>query len=379
MMNKKTQMKIRVTLTSLLLFAVFLFGCDTSIEEENTVLENDLSDKFEITLEKQREFVISGTEQLQLDDVYKLIEFNDSDTRIAWINNIQNKIFITDTLGNVQTSFGGEGSGPEEFRHISAFGFDDADNLIVYDWNQDLIKTFDESGKLISDSQGLLEDGLWIRSNRLVYNDESLMFGIQESEADGDNIWESATVAEYGKDGSLNEVYGSFGADLIQKDLFYNLTRITGHPSNDWVFVTYRTYHGTDVMSLGEQQVAQRFGVQPENFSYSEEQVEMNDSREERNEKNLAQSFVGDSYYSDQFYYFYFFNFTEEFWDTREPNTRENFLAVYDHSEPFNYYGDIKLPYAPRGITGNGDIYVVENPDPDNFTVGVYRLKVMEI
>lgn len=106
----------------------------------------------------------------------------------------------------------------------------------------------------------------------------------------------------------------------------------------------------------------------------SDDKPSVSAPRPVRNEKNLKQSAVGESFVSNTYFFFYHFNWTEEFWQTRDPNAKPHFLNVFQKDEPHAFLGEISLPYMPLYISPNNKAYLLEDDDPDNFTIGVYEV-----
>ncbi|NBC26169.1 MAG: 6-bladed beta-propeller [Bacteroidetes bacterium] len=367
---------------------IALIQCQNAEKENrktNNIISNDKSDQFQLRVEKISDFKIKPDSGLRLGSIRDLVAVSANDSLLMWVNTMQNQLFLTDTQGNVVDFFGREGAGPGEFRDITAFGFYGSDNVAVYDWKLDLIKIFDFQGNLIEERPGLLEMDLWIRSGRIFNSNDNLLFGVQQAVGQGD-IWDTSVVASLAPSGELHSLFGGYGNDLKERKLFYNHPDFTHQRDTERVFITYSSYHIIEVASADSGKTIQRFGVVSENFKYAKDQVVQTDSREERDEKNLNQSNVGPPFVSERYLFFNFHNFTEEFFESidrqvkkYDPNLRENYFAVYDNSPPFAFYGEIQLPYAPLGVSSKGDIYLLENDNPDQFSVGVYRMKFEEI
>jgi len=372
----------------LILIAGFMIIQCSRADESGTargeIVTKDESENYRVQLEKRSEFSIEPAEGLRLDAVRDLVSFNQADSLMLWVNTLQNQLFVTDTDGNVHSFFGREGAGPHEFRDITATGFNSSDQIVVYDWKLDLVKIFDLQGNLVDEMQGLLDFDLWIRADRIFSSESDLLLGIQEAVGQAE-IWETSVIARITPSGELHSLFGGYGPDLEERNLFYNHPDFVYQKQNDRVYITHSSYHVVELASAATGETIQRFGVVPDNFRYAEEQVVKTDSREERDEKNLNQSNVGPPFLSDNYLFFNYNNFTEEFFEkidrqsrTYNPNLRENYVAIYDHSRPFTYYGEVQLPFTPLGVTRDGDIFLLEDDHPDQFTVGIYRVVIEE-
>src|SRR5690625_7200550 len=95
------------------------------------------------------------------------------------------------------------------------------------------------------------------------------------------------------------------------------------------IYTTHRTLHYIQVLDYRTGKSKGRFGIQSGSFLTSDEQIHLSDSREVRNQKNLELSFVGNSFASEKYFYFSFFNYTEAYWKDSHPNSKLNFLMIY--------------------------------------------------
>ncbi len=376
--------KLKLLTLFYILASFSVIQCTYHEKTENEYISTDQSKQYQIHLEKMSEFSIQPPEGLRLDAVRNLVSFHPKDHKILWVNTLQKQLFVTDFEGQVISFFGQQGAGSGEFRDITAAGFNEKGDVVVYDWQLDRINIFDVEGNLLSELPGLLESGLWIRSKRITSHSEHLYFGVQESVGRSE-VWNTSVIAQVSLSGELRSIFGGYGKDLQQRGLFYNHPYYEVNQNLGEVFITHNSYHITEVVSLESGETITRFGVQPENFRYSEDQVVETDTREERDRKNLKQSSTVDPFFSDRYFFFHYYNFTEEFFEKIDRNNRlfnpnhlDNYFAVYDHTHPYSYYGEIALPYAPLGVTTSGNVFLLENDNPDSFTVGVYRLNVGE-
>lgn len=355
------------------LLSLSFIGCNS--EKDELVRDKARTEESNILMvEKIREFNISpGKEQIGKLESPMLIFEEDGKKNFIFYDLGLNQVLITDTSGVVLEAIGQKGAGPKEFRHISSFGLKDT-LVIVYDGVLDLIKKFDFHGKLVDSYQGILEDNLWVRSNRLFSIGDTLLFGIQEAEKSAtSNHWLSSTIASYDNNGNLLNLIGSYDPSLEGAHILYNFPNVL--LGNDGViYTTHRTSYTVQKFSVRTGERISRFGTKTENFKVSDERPKVTDSREVKNKINLKYSFVGDSFVSKNYFGLYFFNFTEEYWQLRNPNDKENFLHLYDIDD--NFLGEIALPFFPLGMDSESRLYLLEDDNPDHPKIGVYEIKI---
>src|SRR5690625_4272117 len=247
----------RVYIQSIVILLILTAGCSNDSE-----YSNDRSSDINITVEKVDEFSLNGQE-VTLDRVKNLVAANHNDSLLAWINDDKNEIIVTDSQGNLVSKFGKKGRGSEELSNISAFGFDRNNHLIVYDSSQDFFKKFSVSGELLWIEKGLLKDGLWIRSDRIISYNNHMYFGIEESGPTSDVEWKSRTIAMYNGNGQLSSLFGTYDPDLRggkNKELYVYSNSISLDPAGSKIFTTHRTSPYIQTFDANTRERISRFG-----------------------------------------------------------------------------------------------------------------------
>ena len=316
---------------------------------------------------------IQGSDLL-LNRVSDVVIANREETLLALINEDTNEIIVFDTEGKHINTIGQAGTGPEDIGRVSAIGFHENENIILYDGAQDFIKKFNLSGDLVDLAPGILEDGMWIRAPRIFTRDSHIYLGIEEARDSGDDFWTSPTVAQLDLEGELVEQYGTYDPALEETGRFYKYANILLDESE--IYTTHRTLPYIQVLDYRTGESKGRFGIQSGSFLTSDEQIHLSDSREVRNQKNLERSFVGNSFASENYFYFYFFNFTEQYWEDSHPNSKQHFFMIYEKDDPWEAVGEIRLPYLPLHVSRNDVVYLLKNDDPDNFTVATHQIMI---
>lgn len=350
----------------------FLFSC--TWKENRAVQNDDLLNGKNLKFEKVSEFIISSPD-LTLNNVRQIAIVNFDNSKVAWINEDSNEIFITDLNGEFISKFGSRGSGPEEFGRISSYGFTEDDNIIVYDSSQDYLKLFNLNGDLLQVHQGLLKDGLFIRGYRIFTDGNHYYFGIQESGVSPSVHWQSSIIAKYDKEGNLVKTFGEYDPELVNTDALYKYVNINFDNHSNRFFTTHRTYPKIQSIPLNQERSNSSLGFVSEHFKVSDDPARLADPMHIRREKNVKQSFVGDSFLTDDYYLFHFFNWPAEYYLKRDPNLRSHFFNVYEREYPHAYLGELKLDHPPLFTISNGRIYKLVNEDPENFTIAVYEIE----
>jgi|SRR5690554_4465197 len=364
---------INIFFTTLLAIAL-LFGlaCNGKKEETKT---SGITEIKEVNpkLRKTREFVLKSDEfNIGVIEPPTLIFEKNGETKLFFRDTGLNQVLISDSMGAIQQAIGKSGDGPKEFRHLTSIGMDE-DTLIVYDAVLDMVKKFNLERELINSYQGLLADRVWLRSKRLFLYKDKLVYGIQEADkSSSNNHWESKTIAIYDRAGNLEKLMGEYDPDLIKSHRLYNYSNDLVI-NNGFAYTTHRTSPTIQKFDLDTGKKISRFGVLSKNYKVSDERPNVTDPREVKNKINVKFSFVGNSFVTDDYFAFYFFNFTEKYFELRNPNDQEHFLNLYNNKEEF--VGEITLPFQPIAMDNNNRLYLLEDDNPDNVLIGVYEIK----
>lgn len=365
--------KAKQYFSNIVIILILLAGCNEDLKHSQ-----DRSSDTRLELKKIDDFTI-GTDIVMLDRVLDIPVISPDESLMAWVNSDKNEIVVTDRRGNIVSRFGKKGRGSEEFINISAIGFEDNSSIIVYDSSQDFLKKFSIDGKLLKIENGLLEDQLWIRSHRIIVHDSNVYIGVQESGSNPRENWKSKTIAKYNNsDVRLSSLFGSYDPDLRGGDqvLYIYVNSITFDPSDSKIFTTHRTlpYIQTFDVKTGER--LSRFGFVSDHFKISDDKPRISDPRPVKNEKNLKQSFVGKGFVSDEYFFFHHFHWTEGYWRLRDPNLKRHFFNVFQKDKPHAFLGEIALPFTPMYVSSDNQVYLLENDNPEKFTIGIYELSI---
>lgn len=355
----------------LLLLIIILIGCTDKSEPQLESHAKVYTTK-DTRLSKVRDFVLKVADS-EIGRIEPPILISEDEGKLFYYDLGLSQIIVSDTLGNIISKFGRKGRGPKEFLHITSYGID-KDTIYVYDGNLGKFKKFTLNGELLDIFDGPIKDNLWFRSNRIYVDENKLFFGIQEAKySSASNHWKSRTVAEYTKDGKFISLFGDYDPDLEGSSRLYKYANMVYDNADNFMYTVHRTSKDIQKYNLNTKEIISRFSnPQSTNFLVADRAPDEYDSRVDRNRLNLSQSFVGDPFVSEDYFVFYFFNFTEEYWETRDQSTKHHFLQFFDKQD--NFLFELEVPYYPLGMAGN-NLLLVENDNPDNFRIGVYNIQ----
>lgn len=366
-------MDIKITFLSLI-SVITLLDCDTSKSSKTDTITQLLYQEASslITIQPTSKFTIQAN-NLLIGKIESPVLIHEKTGDLIYYDSIMNQILVTDSKGKLKTFFGRKGSGPKEFRHITSFGVYQ-DTIYVLDANLDMIKQFNTNGILLNEYRALTKDKLWARSNRLYIHKDYVYAGVQQAEfSSSNNHWKSKIIAKYDLNGNLIGIFGDYDPTLENSSRLYKNGNITLDPKNELFYTTHRTSPYINVYDLNTQGKIARFSAISKFFNITKEEARMNDSREVRDQKILNMSAVRDHFITDDYFIFYFYNFTQDFWDTRNNEDLIFYIQVFD-KESFKFLGEINLPHELLGVNNNDELLLIEDENPDNFTIGTYEI-----
>lgn len=358
-----------------------MFFCLMSCKEsERTYLIGDgqsIQTSFNFKLEKQGE-VILGSDGVQFGRFRQQFIHSSDDEYWAFHDITMQQIFVFKSNGKFKTTIGSRGSGPAEFQNVYGYSFSKENTIWAFDENLNAFKHFSLEDSLIATVSGIYEDGFFQSHPQLFVNDEKLYIPITESKfntQDFSQLWQSALVAVYDSGGNFLYTLGNFGEPVKKPDTYNIRAMIDFDFEEEMMLASFSTSY-----ALGEYDLKnsshEYFGAIATNYMIPDEQTTINDSFQLALEKGLRRSSPMAAFITDKYYYFYYQNLTQEWYDTRDPNSKDHFLVIYDRIGK-NYMGELNLPYALGNITKDGDIRLIQSIDPDHFAVSTYTIHLL--
>jgi len=364
-------------LTSITVMIFLLSNCNFSDSSTSLEKSSDISEDVNINVNHVREFIIEPTDEVSIDRVQDIAVFNRQENKIAWVNRDKNEVFVTDIEGNHIYNFGSTGQGPEEFLEIFSIGFDSHDNIIVYDAKLDLFKKFEDPGVLIESYEGVLNHDIFTYSRKLLYSDENLYLAVMETDkANQNQFWKSSTIGKFDQNYELVELFGSYDPEIEGTTYLYKFPMLILDTKQDYIYSTHRTHPYIQTFNLSENTTYNRFGIISSSFLISKEESKPEDPIHIRRQKNLSQSFVEESFISEQYFFLHHSSYSEDTIIYGDTFLRQSFLNIFEKNEPNRFLGEIELNSIPIYITSQNQVYVLKDNDPDNFKVGLYEISI---
>jgi hypothetical protein len=341
------------------------------VDEENLLSKSNI---FE--LEKQSQVVLES-DNVQFGRFRQHFIHSYDDEYWAFHDITKQQIFVFTSNGEFKTTIGSKGSGPAEFQNVYGYNFSEDNTIWAFDENLNSFKHFNLEDSLLSTVPGIYQDGFFQSHPQLFVDDKKLYIPITESEyrtQDFSQLWRSALVAVYDSDGKFLYTLGTFG-DPVKKPDTYNVRAILDFDfEKEKMLASFSTSYKLGEYDL-QNSTHQNFGVVSPNFMIPDEKTRVNDSFNQILEKGLRRSSPMAAFITDEHYIFHYQNLSQEWYDTRDPNTKDHYLVIYDRISK-EYMGELQLPFALGNISKNGNIRLIESIDPDQFTISAYIITV---
>lgn len=359
----------------IVLFIILLSFCGRGRNSGSSFYQSPLVDK-NLSLEKIDEFVIHAAADSghTLGKIRFTFATNSAGSLHAFYDEMKQQFVVTDREGEIQELIGKEGRGPGEIVRAAGFDFDGQRQLIMIDDRQSLIKVFDLDGNIVRNSK--IDKDIYSMVGRdLVAHKGKIYVGVIKRSLLS-NLREEAHKSElagiYNYDGALVDTVGSYDPTVKESKTYNLFSVINVDVRKEWLLgIQYHNYR----MQLYDLDSGERlawFGRQTENYITLDENISRYLPRKKIQEKSAGTSSAVRPYSMSDYIVLYFETLTKEFFETENFNAKEGYIAIYDN-ETYDSYGDIKLPYT-LGNVANDNFYLIENDNPDNFTVGVYNL-----
>ena len=269
---------------------------------------------------------------------------------------------------------GSKGRGPKEFINVSSFDFNQKGHLVIYDSTQQLVKIFNLSGALLESFKIDPSKQFAITARYLFPIQEKYLFGVIQREylANLDKAWESGLIGSYNKAGNLIDSFGKYDSYLKSVKHYNVLPVINVDLDNSLLFSSHGASYRIQIYDLNTRKRIAYFGYKSYDFKEIDEEVDARMPNVERLRKTLKQSYTTGVYFTSKYVILTFQNLSMEWHTTKNSNAKQYYLAVYDRNTK-DFVDEILLPYPLENII-DGKLYLLENDNPVEYTLGIYEL-----
>ncbi|MDG5766618.1 hypothetical protein QA596_03995 [Balneolales bacterium ANBcel1] len=294
------------------------------------------------------------------------------------VNRGSQKILVVDMEGELISSFGVEGRGPEELLATSNIGMDLECNILVYDHQNQLVKTFSRHGELINTYEPVTLGRIWKRGNYIYHLDNYYYISMEQPGWFNMDMKDISTFVKmdssftyFKKYGRIDQYYIKELDDMMRHTFMaldkYSRTIITTH-----IIIPYFKIFDVD----NDYEYVGRFGYQSPNFLMSDTPMRMEHSMEQRMNVALEKSIVDSPFITKDYLVFRFYNLTKQGAADNDLSKMFFFLSIYDRTNDYEYITEVSIPYHPIAVDSDRNrLFFIDTFEADEIVIGVYELR----
>jgi len=282
-------------------------------------------------------------------------------------------IYLFSRHGDLINFIGGKGSGPEEFLQISGY-FVENDRLVVVDESQLIAKVFDIDGTLLNTFSLFDNQNMYINSRDIFVDDDTLYIQILEADKFHDKT-NSKLVARYDLSTAvLIDLIGQYEPFLDEANSYLTFHNFTVDTNSNQLISTLVSSPRIQVFDLQTSDKVSHFVSSSSYWKNRVEKIEPGMSRREIMRRGTDTSYSTGIFATNSYILNHIQTLTDAWMKTSEYLSKENYVSVYN-STGSEYYGTIELP-GTLGDVHQEQLYIIEDFNPDKFTIGVYEIQM---
>lgn len=339
----------------------FLISCESDKSNEPFVLEFKKIES--ITLEQTEPLFGKFFEQLVISNDGNFLLFSER---------IKKQIFVYKFDGNLFSVIGESGRGPSGILEIIGYDINDNGEVLIYDALQRMLKIFDIDGNLLRSVSFLENETINPTANNLNWYNNQVVTTIYDTKIPFNVTHKSSLVALIDTNGSLDKVFGKFDP-FSQKDNKLTFNTVSSLDDRSGLLYTnLQTSPYVYVYSLETQKLVEKGGIQTENFKLPKKEITAYQPISQKFKLATNTSAIAHIFNTDRYVIQHMQILTNEWFKSMDYSAKKNFLNFYD-KENLDFLKEIPVSFTPIGEHNNA-IYVIEEFNPDNYTIGVYEI-----
>lgn len=344
-----------------LVFSSLIIGCSMD-DSELITNEIDIVKIDSVLLQQGEEIFGSFFEQVQVSEDKNHFLFSDR---------TRNQVFVFNSDGSFFSVVGVRGRGPKGIISVSGFDINKNNEVFIYDSMQRMLKVFDVKGNLLH-STGFLENETFNpTANNLRWYNNKIVATIYDTDVRFETH-RSRLIGLIDTNGTAETIFGRFDEfSMEDNNLAFN-TVIALDEEADIAYTNLQTSPYFQIYDLNRKILIGREGQNTDNFNIPERELTplmliSEKFKYRANTSAVAHIFVTDSYIIQHMQ-----NLTEEWFDTMDYSTKDNFLIIYD-KRSLELIQEVPIPFTPIGVHEN-QLYFIEDFNPENYTLGIYEI-----
>ncbi len=329
----------------------------------------------EVTVSKVRQYTINSRDSVSIGRLRPLFKSNNDGSLYAFLDEIHQSIILTDSLGNVNNEIGKKGKGPEEFVQISGFSIDEKNNVIIHDGMQYVLKIFDNQGRL-NQSFEITPPDLHITYDALVTHNEHIFFGAIETKYFSD-LWQagnSKNIIQYNYNGLFIGSFGKYDTLTSNSNNYELFANISLDRKNNRIYTARTNAYIIEGWDIATKKKVRVIDQKPNLFTFHKKKTTPDLPIPEIMKRSIGATYSS-LFITEHYVYLYMAKNTEAFVNSpnRDYSKKEHALAMY--SKAGKLLAETKLDHVLANIIDD-KLHLIENDDPDNYTIGVYEFSL---
>lgn len=294
---------------------------------------------------------------------------------IAFSDRIKEKVFLFDDEGNFIQVYGENNKGPNGIISVDGYDFDGEGNIVILDLNQSLLKTFDRDGTVIKSSSVFENEEFFLAGSEFIIQEDAIyvpiLEGLYANSPDSSNL-----IGKMDLDGNFVDTFGSFDP-FLNDDKQYMMENMFEISDNGIIYTNLSSSYRINSYRLNDNNHIESFGTKYPSFSLPQEDVKLNLPIPEINRRMTGVT-VTNSIHSTSNYFIQHVQFlTEKWFKNVNFEDKYNLLVLYDIGTK-EFIGEIHIN-GTLGEVHENQLYMIEDFNPDNYTIGVYELVDREL
>ena len=307
---------------------------------------------------------------------YEDFKINTQGNKLAFYDRIKEKVFVFDRKGQFKQVYGENNKGPNGILNVAGYDFISSGNIAILDMRQQLLKIFGQNGEVIKSSP-VFEDEKFFYSGSefLIYKDEIYLPIVDGNFYNNPNPDSSSLIGKLDLNGNFIKTFGKYDP-FLGIDNQYMLDNNFDITNTGIIYTNLSSSYNIRYYDLNDYSYLGSFGVQFPSFSLPKKEVKLNLPISEINKRMTGTSTTYSIHSTENYFVQHVQVLTEEWFENVNNEDKDNLLVLYD-METKELLGEIHTSYT-LGTVHKNQLYMIEDFNPDNYTIGIYELVTKE-
>jgi hypothetical protein len=324
----------------------------------------------------KKEITLDEEATKHINQIYPIVSTSHNKEYIAISSLRPVSVVQIDYNGNLVDHITSRGKGPSEIQSARFMGFDQNNNMVIYDKTLGAIKKFVKKRDTVITHKSPADSGISITSNHFKQCEGKWYLGIMPLDAFTSHSQDtSAITGIFDANFSLTTSLGRVDPYLQNHISVLQNPIIDVDCSKNRLFTSHYKIPFIQVYDINSFSKITRIDNMPPSFKLSNEFVPVvqnyREFREYLIEEQSISTFIA---HTTDYILLAFKNETAAFYESREYTQRKHFLAVYSRKD-FSLLGEIKIDGAPMGTTKEGYLISLIDDNPDNFVIKLLEIE----